>query len=253
MISFRLLANTAGAGAALEIMPLLNGEDGLPNPIAFDATGYAGMTFHYDTSPNPWGSTALLTGFDTYKLSLYVDFALVGLTFTSNAPGPQSCCLPNGSCADLTAEPCAVQGGLTLGGGTSCACDPCAATAPPPAPDGRNGTAPLRASRLSGGGGSVQVTWDASSCTATDYNILYGSLSTLASYSLSGSVCSIGNSGAHSWTAVPAASIWFVVVGTDGAGTESSWGVDGANQERNGSVVSGLCGAIIKDVSRTCP
>ncbi len=138
-ISFQLLANTGGAGAALEIMPLLNGEDGLPDPVAFDATGYYGMTFSYDTSPNPWGSTALLTGFDTYKLSLYVDFALIGLTFTSTAPGPQSCCLPSGSCADLTAAVCAVQGGLALGGGTSCACDLCAVEPPLVFADGFEG------------------------------------------------------------------------------------------------------------------
>lgn len=106
-------------------MPLLDGEDGFPDPITFDATGYANMIFTYDTSPNPWGSTALLTGFEAYKLSLYVDFALVGLTFTSSAPGPQSCCLTDGSCADLTADACTVQGGLALGGGTSCGCDPC--------------------------------------------------------------------------------------------------------------------------------
>lgn len=125
VISFRLLANTAGAGASLEIMPQLAGEDGFPDPLAFDATGYYGSTFTYDTSPNPWGSTALLTGFDTYNLALYVDFALVGLTFASAAPGLQACCLPAGVCADLTADACAGQGGLAQGGGTSCACDAC--------------------------------------------------------------------------------------------------------------------------------
>lgn len=129
-ISFQLLANTAGAGASLEIMPLLNGEDGLPDPVAFDATGYYGMTFSYDSSPNPWGSTALLTGFDTYQLSLYVDFALIGLSFTSSAPGPQACCLAGGSCADLSVDTCVAQGGLALGGGTSCACDACAVEPP---------------------------------------------------------------------------------------------------------------------------
>ena len=76
----RLLANTAGAGGAIEIMPLLNGEDGFNDPIQFDVSGYYGQSFSYDESPNPWGSTALLKGFDTYRIALYVDFAFTALT-----------------------------------------------------------------------------------------------------------------------------------------------------------------------------
>jgi hypothetical protein len=34
----QLLANTAGAGGAWEIMPMLNGEDGVPDPFIYDAT-----------------------------------------------------------------------------------------------------------------------------------------------------------------------------------------------------------------------
>jgi len=79
----QLLANTWGAGGSIEIMPLVNGEDAFNDPLFFDATGSYSQTFSYDTSPNPWGSTALLTGFDTYKIDLYVDFALVGLTLES--------------------------------------------------------------------------------------------------------------------------------------------------------------------------
>jgi len=79
----RLLANTAGAGGAIEIMPLLNGEDAFNDPLYFNATGYYGSRFSYDTSPNYLGSTALLKGYDTYKIGLYVDFALIGLTLES--------------------------------------------------------------------------------------------------------------------------------------------------------------------------
>jgi hypothetical protein len=75
-----LLANTAGAGGAIEIMPVINGEDGFNDPLYFDATGYYGSTFAYDETPNPWGSTALLKGFDAYKIGLYVDFAFTALT-----------------------------------------------------------------------------------------------------------------------------------------------------------------------------
>lgn len=120
-------------------------------------------------------------------------------------------------------------------------------------PDGRNATTPLRATRLTVAGDSLQVSWDVTSCPATDYNLIYGDLGSVASYTVSGAVCSIGTSGSYVWDGVPARDLYFLVVGTDGAGAESSWGLDGANQERNGSVPSGACGATIKDASRTCP
>jgi hypothetical protein len=78
--SARLLANTAGAGAAFEIMPLLNGEDGAPDPFMFNATGYAGSQFTY--------ATPGLAGFDEYKITLYVDFALMSLATVDDSPPP---------------------------------------------------------------------------------------------------------------------------------------------------------------------
>ena len=81
--TFRLLANTAATGAAIEIMPTLDGEDAFDEPVFFDASGYYGMSFSYSTAPNPWGSTATLQGYDTYKVSLFVDFAFTAFTFTS--------------------------------------------------------------------------------------------------------------------------------------------------------------------------
>jgi hypothetical protein len=84
----RLLANTAGAGGTFEVVPFLNGQEMLPDPVTFDVTGYYWSTFSYDTSPNPWGSTAPLTGYDKYTIDLYVDFALIGLTF-EGAPIPK--------------------------------------------------------------------------------------------------------------------------------------------------------------------
>jgi len=74
----QLLANTAGAGAAFEIMPMLNGEDGVPEPFMYDATGYYGRRFT-NTTPE-------LTGFDAYKITLYVDFALMRLTVIDASP-----------------------------------------------------------------------------------------------------------------------------------------------------------------------
>lgn len=80
-LRFKLLANTAGAGAALEVMPLLDGEDGVPDPFQYNATGFYGSNFSY-TTPE-------LTGFDTYILTLYVDFALTGAVMVdSRIPPP---------------------------------------------------------------------------------------------------------------------------------------------------------------------
>jgi hypothetical protein len=89
-----LLANTAGAGGTFEVVPFLDGEEVLQDPVTFDATGNAGNRFSYDSSPNPWGSTALLTGFDKFTIDLYVDFALVGLTIEgAPVPEPSTCAL----------------------------------------------------------------------------------------------------------------------------------------------------------------
>lgn len=68
----KLLANTAATGGSFEVMPMIGGEDTLPDPLMFDATGYAGNTFAHE-SPT-------LTGADTYKFHLWVDYALIGIT-----------------------------------------------------------------------------------------------------------------------------------------------------------------------------
>ncbi len=80
--TFSLLGNTSATGASLEIMPLLNGEDAFNDPLYFNASGNYGMFFSYDefSSPIHLGNTTPLKGFDTYKIGLFVDFAMRGLT-----------------------------------------------------------------------------------------------------------------------------------------------------------------------------
>lgn len=68
----KLLGNTAGAGGSIEVMPLLKGEDGAPDPYAYGATGFYGQNFTYNTPE--------LAGFDAYKINLYVDFAIMDMT-----------------------------------------------------------------------------------------------------------------------------------------------------------------------------
>jgi hypothetical protein len=99
---------------------------------------------------------------------------------------------------------------------------------------------------------TVSVTWDASSCTSTDYELLYGNLASLPSYTLLGSVCGLGTSGSASWSSVPAGDLWFLVTGVDGAGTEATWGPATAG-ERNGGSASGQCGNAARNNGATCP
>lgn len=83
----RLLAN-AGAGRAIEIVPLLNGEEPLNDPLYFDVSGNYGNEFSYDTSPNYLGSTAALTNYDAYVIGLTLDYALMSLTVVDASPSP---------------------------------------------------------------------------------------------------------------------------------------------------------------------
>jgi PEP-CTERM motif len=81
--TFRLLANTAGAGGSIEVMPKLNGEDAFPDPFQFNASGFAGNSFTYDPT--------LLTQFESYTFKLYVDYAITGMTLQGAAvPEPSS-------------------------------------------------------------------------------------------------------------------------------------------------------------------
>ncbi len=86
IVSFtaQLLAN-AGAGRAIEIVPKIQGEEPLNDPLFFDVSGNYGSRFSYDRSANPWGSTAALTNYDTYILNLTLDYALVALELESAA------------------------------------------------------------------------------------------------------------------------------------------------------------------------
>jgi hypothetical protein len=50
---------------------------------------------------------------------------------------------------------------------------------------------------------TIAVTWDAASCTSTNYELLYGDLASLPSYTPLGSVCGLGTSGSTSWSGRP--------------------------------------------------
>jgi hypothetical protein len=122
----------------------------------------------------------------------------------------------------------------------------CAASAssPPPIP----GT--MVAERTAADGSAISVTWGGA-CPPAGARILYGPLSQVGSYTVTGANCAI--SSPESWTGVPAGDLWFVVVSDNAAAVEGSWGRSSAGDERNGLTDSGLCGVTTKDLTGTCP
>lgn len=127
-----------------------------------------------------------------------------------------------------------------------------------PVPDGSwiSGT-PIKASKNTGDGSSLTLTWDVSTCVDTDYNAYYGVGSAVSAYTLTGSECTLGNSGSATWDPAPAVPgaetfLWWVIVGSDGIQTESSWGKDSAGTERH-PAASAQCGFTAKSTATTCP
>ncbi len=97
----KLLANTAATGAAFEIMPLLDGEDALPDPRMFDASGYGGQSFSH---------TVGLTNYEAYKVGLFVDFALTALSLVSTSAPPNNPPVAlGGNFFQLTGQPLAIN------------------------------------------------------------------------------------------------------------------------------------------------
>ncbi len=121
---------------------------------------------------------------------------------------------------------------------------------PPPVPDGTFGS-PMLASR--GNLADIELSWDVSTCQASDYHVLFGSLANAAGLGIDGGVCSIGTVGTFTWSSVPPDDQWFLVVSDDGAGTEGSWGTDDSGAQRGGNTASGVCAIINRDNDGTCP
>jgi len=128
----------------------------------------------------------------------------------------------------------------------------CAPTGVRPVADGSFGTA-MKGSRADLSGTTIDVAWDVATCSSADHHILYGELENVAAALPTGSVCDLGFTGVATWTGVPAANLWFVVVGDDGGTTEGSWGTDAQGAQRGAGAASGQCGMTARDNSGVCP
>ncbi len=99
----KLLANTSPPGAEFEVVPKLDGEEILDDPVFFDATGYYSQNFTYTRTPSPYlgQSTLPLTGYDSYKIGLWVDFGLMSLTVDGAPTVPEPSSAMAIACAGL--------------------------------------------------------------------------------------------------------------------------------------------------------
>ena len=135
----------------------------------------------------------------------------------------------------------------------------------PGVPDGVSGAA-MRVGKITASGSELSVNWDSSTCTdGNTHQILYGQKSGFPAksgglYTLQGAACGLPAQAPYSWVGTPNAVdgsglIWFLVVTTDGAGTEGPWGSYNGVNDRNGTGTrcsSGLCGTVSKSLVGTC-
>ncbi len=115
-------------------------------------------------------------------------------------------------------------------------------------PDGSNSTQAVKVTKATENGNTILVDWD-NRCEE-EANIIYGNLSQLSNYTISGSVCNIGDN--NSWNIGSTTNIWFVLVSDNNNGKESSWGLSSTGQ-RNDRNASGQCGNTLRDNSGICP
>jgi hypothetical protein len=231
------------------------GSDGSGNTVVVtpELVQQVGSHFSY----HPFGSAILVpgNGYHLYQLSydplstqadLWIDGELVASGYQGSAVSGGAVANNYGlgfgalNLATINFAEARLESGQLAGG-------------PSPVPDGRLATTPLLLDRLTDTGSVVGLTWDVVSCTATDYDVLFGPLASVASYDLLGAVCGAGNSGSYVWNGVPDGDLFVLMVGTDGGSVESSWGRDSLGVERNGVATSGLCDVTVKDASEACP
>ena len=124
-------------------------------------------------------------------------------------------------------------------------------SAAPLVPDGIFGAAMAAGAGLAPG--SIDVSWDTATCPAADYNLLYGSLESVAASTPGGSLCGLGTAGTATWDAPPAGDLWFLIVSADGQGLEGGWGHRSDGTSRDGGAHSGECATTLVDTTASCP
>jgi hypothetical protein len=95
------------------------------------------------------------------------------------------------------------------------------------------------------------VRWDTITCTADDYDVLFGDLAAVGSLAIDSAACSIGTAGFAS-VAMPPGDAFFLVVAESAGNVEGSHGYASDGTPRDSSGV-GLCGIVARALDGTCP
>ncbi len=120
---------------------------------------------------------------------------------------------------------------------------------PPPVPDGAawGGTA-LRVTPTAGD--EVTVSWDATTCPAPGYHLVWLDLTLLPSFEVVDEVCSAGTAGSWSGPAPSGTLLGVVAVSNDAGAIEGSHGFDHLHGERPGRSTN--CGFATKRIDALC-
>jgi lysyl endopeptidase len=122
------------------------------------------------------------------------------------------------------------------------------AAGPPPIPDGAS--VPGQPLMVTPSGSNLLLSWDSTQCPPTAVNVYWGNLGNFATFS--GGFCGLAPSGGTT-ISLPG-SVWFLVVGTDGASTDGSWSRDSLGNEKNYAGAPAACPAITQHVTNNnCP
>ncbi|MCP3978614.1 MAG: hypothetical protein GY716_04670 [bacterium] len=116
---------------------------------------------------------------------------------------------------------------------------------PPPGPA-------IIVDRLAFDGSVIELLWAVGQCSDAEYHAIYGDLDNVSSYTPLGSACDLGDSGVAQFVDLPDGNQWFLVLSSDLAQTEGSWG-DSTGGIRNPGVPSNTCGNVMRDDTGTCP
>jgi hypothetical protein len=108
----------------------------------------------------------------------------------------------------------------------------------------------LRVAGVDGLSGDLSLTYQ-QACGATNHNIVYGPLQEVAGYQYTGQVCGIGANGTYAGFNPGSGSFFFVLVGTDGAGHEGSYGLASDGTERPEDHLDPVC-IFVQDLGNRC-
>ncbi|MBN2381723.1 S8 family serine peptidase [bacterium] len=173
------------------------------------------------------------------------------------SPSVDACTTGTESDLDSVARP---QNGDGIGSGTefdmgAFETSPGTSDGPAPVPDGHFISGELlTALKLVADGSSLQVNWDIVTCPATEYLLLYGQMDTVDQYT-NACIDSIDpdENGSFDWAGVASDNTWFIVVSSDGSGTEGSWGRNSSGTERQTNPVGPSACSTSKNTTGTCP